>query len=67
MGAGKFGWTEAECLVDFNKYSIEMGLRTHFKFALYNSVTGCPTVFVNGVQHPPEAYPLSIEEWNYLL
>ena len=67
MAANKFGWTEAYCLTNFNKYSVEMGMRTSFKYAAYNSVWACPTVFVNGVQAPPEEFPRSISEWNYLL
>ena len=26
LAANKFGWTEAECLTNFNKYNIEMGM-----------------------------------------
>ena len=44
-----------------------MGMRTTFKYGAYMSVTNTPTVFVNGVQSPPEEFPESITEWNYLL
>ena len=40
-------------------------MRQEFKYAAYQSVTGTPTVFVNGVQS--ETFPESVAEWNSLL
>ena len=45
--------------------TVEANTRTSWKFAAYNSVSGTPTAFLNGVQ--VENFPGTTSEWNKLL
>jgi protein-disulfide isomerase len=65
LASDQFGWTESECLTSYQKGKTDSATRAAWKFAAYNSVTGTPTAFVNGVQ--VEDFPISINGWNALL
>ena len=57
----QFGFSEKECLSSYLHRSTDLDLRVSWKFAAYNSVTGTPALFLNGVQAAET--PLKVEDW----
>ncbi len=64
-GAEDFGWTESECLDSFARGRGSSAARAAWKFGAYNSVSGTPTAFLNGVQ--VENFPTTSSAWQSLL